>query len=269
MELTVAPQSYKPSDESLTRSLKAATVAMTRMVSLETELQGVLALDCANAPLIRQANRGADWDGTAESLARLNQHFAEKNLQAWVVDPLSMSLTQAQQTDAQSQGYRADTRQLLVIKEFKHDQAMNQELQVIPARAAYREVKAIYQRMAETDLASSGHDDLAIQLSSIMADRLDEPRLDLFLGRMGGKSVALGGVYTQGQMGVMVPIYVDPDMRGKRLGSTLLNHILEHAQRAQFQQVILDRSVGCYAIPMYEKAGFVLGPTYMRLLKND
>ncbi|MBL4701174.1 MAG: GNAT family N-acetyltransferase [Phycisphaeraceae bacterium] len=267
MELTVAPQSYQPSDESLIRTLKAATLAMTRMVSQETELQGVIALDCANAPLIRQANRGADWDGTAESLARLNQHFADQHLQALVVDPLSISLTDAQQVDAQSQGYRADTRQVLVIKEFKPYQSMNQDLQVIPARAAYREVKAIYQRMVETDFG--GSEALATQLSSIMADRLDEPRLDFFLGRMGGKSVALGGVYTQGQTGVIVPIYVDPQMRGKRLGLTLLDHILEHAQRAQFQQVILDRSVGCYAIPMYEKAGFVLGPTYMRLLKND
>ena len=265
MQLTVAPQSYQPSDESLVRALKAATVAMTRMVSEETELDGVIGLHCATAPLIRQANRGADWDGSPGSLTQLNEHFAARQLQAWVVDPLPMTLTDSQQADAQTQGYCVNKRQLLILKQFKHDQTINTDLQIIPARAAYREVKTIYQRMAQTDFDGA---ELSTQLSNVMTDRLDEPRLDLFLGRMDRKPVAVGGVYTQGQIGVMIPIYVDPDVRGKRVGMTLLNHLLQHAQRAQFQQVIVDRSPGCNAIPMYKKAGFTDGPTYMRLLKK-
>ena len=267
MELTIAPQSYMPSDESLVRALKASTVAMTQMVSQQTDLDGAIAFDRDDAPLIRQANRAADWDGKQQSLTHITEHFAAKNLDALVVDPQSQTLNQEQIDHAKTLGYQPDTRQILVIKKFIPYSAMNADLQVIPARAAYRDVKTIYQRMAQTDFG--GGDELGNQLANVMVDRLDEPRLDLLLGRMARKPVALAGVYTQGQIGVIVPVYVDPDMRGKRLGLTMLNHVLQMCLRAQLQQIIVDRSMGCYAIPMYQKAGFVTGPTYTRLLKND
>ncbi len=266
MELTVAPQSYRPSDDSLILALKQATIAMTRMVSEETTLDGAIAFTNPEAPLIRQANRAASWDGTPESLTHLIEHFQQQELNALVIDCEHASLDESQFQLASQNGYAADTRQLLVMAQFNAYDKMNTDLQVIPARAAYREVKTIYARMAQTDFG--GDPDLTRQLCDVMVNRLDEPRLDLFLGRMDRKPVALGGVYTQGQIGVLVPVYVDPDMRGKRLGITMLNHVLEHCARAQLQQVIVDRSPGCYAIPMYEKAGFVTGPKYMRLLKH-
>lgn len=267
MELTIAPQSYMPSDESLVRALKTSSMAMAQMVSQQTDLEGVIAFDRADAPLIRQANRAADWDGKPQSLVQLTEHFASKNLQSLVVDPLAQTLNQDPIDHAKTLGYHVDARQLLILKQFIPYAAMNTDLQVIPARAAYRDVKTIYQRMAQTDF--DGNDELANQLANVMVDRLDEPRLDLLLGRMDRKPVALAGVYTHGQIGVIVPVYVDPDMRGKRLGLTMLNHVLQMCLRAQLQQIIVDRSMRCYAIPMYQKAGFVLGPTYTRLLKHD
>jgi GNAT superfamily N-acetyltransferase len=267
MELTVAPQSYKPSDDSLIRALRDATAAMARVLSNETQLDGIIAFDREDAPLIRQANRATAWDGTPGSLNLLNEHYAAKQLTALVIDPIASALNDEQIQHAATLGYHADTRQLQVMHQFKPFGAMNEDLQVIPARASYREVRAIYRRMAQTDF--HGDETLASQLASVMVDRLDEPRLDLFLGRMDRKPVALGGVFTQAQTGVLVPIYVDPGMRGKRLGQTMLSHMLEHCLRAQLQQLIVDRSPGCYAIPMYQKAGFVAGPTHMRLLKHD
>lgn len=271
MELTVAPQSYRPSDDSLIRALKQATTAMLRVVSEQETLDGAIAFTRDDAPLIRQANRGMSWDpapgSTPGSLEALIEHFSEKQLDALVIDCVDAVLNEQQIEHAQSLGYHADTRQLLVMQQFEPNEAINMDLQVIPARAAYREVKTIYRRMAQTDFG--GDEALSQQLAAVMSDRLDEPRLDLFLGRMDRKPVALGGVFTQAQVGVLVPIYVDPDMRGKRLGPTMLEHVLEHCLRAQLQQLIVDRSPGCYAIPMYQKAGFSAGPTYMRLLKND
>lgn len=267
MELPISQQSYRPSDESLIHALKQATLAMSRMVSEETTLDGAIAMDNPDAPLIRIANRVASWDGDEHSLTNVLHHFDGKSLTPWVIDCTQSTLDATQIALAQSHGYHADTRQLLVMTQFKPYDAMNNELQVIPARAAYREVKTIYRRMAETDFG--GDESLASQLATVMTNRLDEPRLDLFLGRMAGQVVSLGGVYTQGQIGVLIPIYVDPDMRGRRLGLTMLTHVLEHCQRAQLQQLIVDRSPGCYAIPMYAKAGFVPGPSYMRLLKHD
>lgn len=266
MELTVAPQSYRPSDESLIHALKQANAAMSRMISTETALDGVIAFDRADAPLIRVANRGAFWDGMPESLNQLTEHFAAGQRDALVVDCIAPMLNELQIDNAQSLGYRADTRQLQVIKQFTPYSAMNADLQVIPARASYRDVKAIYRRMAVTDFG--GDDQLATQLADVMVDRLDEPRLDMFLGRMDSKTVSVCGVFTQAQVGVLIPVYVDPEMRGKRLGLTMLNHLLEHCLRAQLQQIVVDRSPGCYAIPMYAKAGFVTGPNYMRLIKH-
>lgn len=267
MKLTIAPQSYRPSDESLILARKEAITAMTRMVAQETALEGAIAFDNPEAPLIRQANRVASWDGKPDSFDAVVAHYADKQHDALVIDCIDPMLDKTQINHAMAQGYCLDTRQLFVMAQFKPYEAMNTNLQVIPARAAYREVKTIYHRMAETDFG--GDEQLASQLATVMMDRLDEPRLDVFLGRMDGKVVSLGGVYTQGQTGVLIPIYVDPDRRGNRLGSTLLTHVLEHCHRAQFQQIIVDRSPGCYAIPMYAKAGFVPGPSYMRLLKHD
>ncbi|HAI12197.1 MAG TPA: hypothetical protein DCM28_10870, partial [Phycisphaerales bacterium] len=142
MELTIAPQSYRPSDESLILALKQATLAMSQMVSEETTLDGVIALTNSDAPLIRQANRAASWDGSPESLSQLLEHFAQQQLNALVIDSIAPMLDETQINNAIKQGYRADTRQLLVMSKFKPYEAMNTDLQVIPARAAYREVKA-------------------------------------------------------------------------------------------------------------------------------
>ena len=188
MELTVAPQSYRPSDDSLILALKQATIAMTRMVSEETTLEGAIAFTNPDTPLIRQANRAASWDGSPQSLAHLIEHYQQQQLNALVIDCEHASLDESQVQLASQNGYTADTRQLLVMAQFNAYDKMNTDLQVIPARAAYREVKTIYARMAQTDFG--GDPDLAKQLCDVMVNRLDEPRLDLFLGRMDRKPVA-------------------------------------------------------------------------------
>ena len=97
---------------------------------------------------------------------------------------------------------------------------------------------------------------LARDYADTMIDQLDEPRLELFLGRLDGQPVGVAGVTTLGQIGVIYPAYTDNNHRGKGIAATLMSHTLDHCARALMDQIVIERSDNCPSIGFYESLGF-------------
>ncbi len=244
MKLPILPQHQTVDSQALIRAIKQTAVAMGRVASEEQNLQGATVFTRPDCPDIRVANFAAEFDGTEAALDMLRQR---KN--CLVIDPIEATLDPS----LKYEGYETVTKKVFSMRQYIEPDKIHRSLQIIPARAAYREVRELYQQMVSADLAS------------VMVDRLDEPRLELFIGRLNHKPVALAGFFCQGQVGVLVPAYVIPEARKQSLGVTMLVHALEHCLRAQLPQVILDRTEGCSSIPLYQRVGFCEVGSYQKL----
>lgn len=91
MELTIAPQSYRPSADALIRAIKRASVILARMVSQETSLAGATAFCNPARPGVRCGNHAAEVnlvDGASpdDVLAGIDAHFAGQGARCHVLD---------------------------------------------------------------------------------------------------------------------------------------------------------------------------------------
>jgi hypothetical protein len=121
--------------------------------------------------------------------------------------------------------------------------------------------------MARRRWGAGGDAGLAEDLARTMLDRLDEPRLELFLGRLGGRPVALAGVVNLGDVGVLVPACTESDPPADDVAPTILAHTLEHCARAGFRQVVLERHEDCPTIPFYAAMGFAESARHVRYVR--
>lgn len=271
MELPIAPQSYLPTAEALVRAVQRARAILARTAAEETALDGATAFTNPDRPGVRSLNFAADLqapggtDGQRVVTEVLNHfeprgspcHFLESAEAAWPA-PLEQA--------AHQHGFQASLKHVLLLSQYKAPARQNQGLQTVPARAAYRELPGFYRSMARHEFRAD--DRLAGDFAATMIDWLDEPRLELFLARLDNQPVGVAGVLTLGQIGVVSPAYTDPAARGQGVAATLMAHTLNHCARAQMEQIVLQRSDGCYSIRFYESLGFSRVASYTRLSRS-
>lgn len=263
MELPIAPESYRPSNAALSRALQRAALALGRVAGDEIAVTGASGVVNADRPSVRCCNFAAELQPSAAEpaaagalLDELEQAFKDAGARCLTVQcaddaaPSTPALAQA----LTERGWRPAARGLYLLTKYQPPARRNEQLQIIPARAAYKEMRALF--AAQATLEFAGDAAFAQAFSAAMIDRLDEPRLELMLGRMKGEPVITAGVMTLGEIGVIIPAWCHPDHRGGGVAGTLMSEVLDHCIRAQFKQVILDRSEGCPAIPFYQRLGF-------------
>ena len=272
MELPIAAESYQPLPEALCRAVKRARSIMAAAVAQRTQLDDAVVFTNSDRPKVRLANYAYEVRARADPqpvVAQISAHFEHQGAQcqAWEAD--QPQWPQRFATYLESLGFVPVTEVVFALQQYRPPSKFNQELQIIPARASYSEVRRLYETVAETELNAAGDLGAVRCLADAMVDRLDEPRFDLFLGRIGGRPVGIAGCVTLGNIGVIEPAYTDPDFRGRGIAATLIDHTLGHCQRAQFQQVIIQLIQGCYAIPFYESLGFAAAKSYVRYSSAD
>lgn len=267
MELPVAPQSYRPSADALVRAVKSANVMLARVVAKQSVLDGGTAFTNPDRPDVRSANWAAQINVPGDVGARLVldqilDHFRQQGVPCQVLDGAAADWPQALAQGIAALGYRPITKHVFCLADYQPPRKVNEQLQIIPARSLYGQLPRFYQSMARQGLGAP--EALAQQLTETFIDRLDEPRLDLFLGRIDKQPVASCGVITLGNIGVIHAAYTAPEHRGRGIAATLMAHVLDHCSRAQFEQVVLDRSEGCPSIPFYQRLGFRQVASYVK-----
>ena len=269
MELPIAPQQGQPSTAALVRAVRRSEAALARTASTETTLDGAVAFANPDRPGVRCVNFAAGLapaqHADADSLvAGIHEHFDAAGAPCHTLDAAAIDWPDALADVIRRRAYRPITRHVFLMTSYRPPEERGTGAQIIPARAAYRELTQLYDTMARLD--HHADDALAAQLIQTMIDRLDEPRLDLFLARLDRRPVAVAGVVSLGNMGVVSSAYADPAYRGRGLAKTLMTAVLDHCVRAQFEQVIVDRSDGCPSIPFYQSLGFERATSYTKYL---
>ena len=259
MELPIASHNAHRSAEALVRAIKRSDVILSRTIAEETQLDGATVFTNPERPQVHLANCAFDLsipdDSTAKAVVDpIMNHFQETGVHCHALQSASLDWSEELTQVLTALEYQTKTYHVLLLDAYMPPRETNSDLQIIPIRAAYSEARRIYDLQAKAE--SNADEALARELTNAHIDHLDEPRLEVFLGRLGGPPVAVAGVITLGNIGVIDPAFTDPDHRGSGLGRTLMAHVLEHCQRALFESVIVRRSDGCWSIPFYESLGF-------------
>jgi len=266
MELPISDTSYDLPYEALVRAVRRVAVALGRTGSEEVELDGAMCLISQARPRVRALNFAehlAVAEGETEDslLDRIEAAFAAKgsSCHAWCTDgawpdPLAAAL--------ERRGLRRIRRHVLCLDPGRVPPEADAGLQIIPVRAAYRDVRRFY--VAKAVEAHAADEPLAEALAGAWIDRLDEPRLEMNLVRCDGEIAVVAGVFSLGEIGVISPAYCAPAYRGRGVAAAAMTSVLEHCRRAQFKHVVVDRGDGCPAIRFYQRFGFSHVTSYDR-----
>lgn len=272
MKLPIASESYQPSADTLVRAVRRSEIVLARVCAEETILDGVTAYTHSDRVGVRCANFAAELQqvGDLDPVDVLNalfDHFAAQGTTCLTLAAADAKWPDGFAAPIEERGFKPRTRHVYRMGSYQPPKRINETLQIVPARSLYGELKPFYESMARRE---HGADDaLAKAYAATMIDRLDEPRLELFIARLEGKPVAVAGTCSLGDTGVIVPAWSDPDHRGQGIAGTLMAHVLDLCKRAQFEQVIIDRSEGCTSVGFYQSLGFAVIAQYVKYYRSN
>ena len=242
-------------------------MVLGRVVGEEAVLDTAVCVTNARCPGAACANFAADVavapDGAAEdTIDQITAHFEAQGVVCLALDCAADDWSHDLAEVALRRGYRPSKRLVYTLERFTPVATCAESVQIIPARAAYDELRQLSERALRADRGAD--DRLAAQLARMSTDRLDEPRLDAFLGRIEQQPAAVAGVLSLGQIGVIDAVLCHPAWRGRSIESAMMHHVFEHCRRALFECVVLERSEGCPTISLYESLGFKKAGDYVR-----
>lgn len=264
MELPIAATSSQNPADVLRRAVHRASIVFGRIAAEENAIEGAQCFTNPDRPNVRSANFAAELsaDGGAALLHEIDDHFACRNAVCHTILGPETDWPVTFQEALVQRGFQPVTRHVLRLERTHPIEHRQVNVQIIPARAAYKSLTGLYQRMAEHEHHADPR--LVTDLTATCIDRLDEHRLDLFVARVERDAACVAGVLCLGQIGLIDPAYCDPRLRGQGIATALMAHVLEHCRRAMFEHVIVDRSEGCPAIPFYESLGFTKAASYVK-----
>jgi len=267
MELPISKESYLPSNEALVRAIKRVGVILARTLTEEVSLDsGTLFADPGRFG-VRLASVAKDvrvpqGEAAGRAVEEICDHFTRAGLVCDSLDSVDQGWPEDLAIAITARGYTPAIHGVYRLEQYKPPSRIGSEVQVINARSVYGQLPDHLALFAREEY---GSDETSTPgYVRALTDYLDEPRLDLFVGRMNQRVVASAGVVTLGNIGVIYPAYVDPLARGKGVADILLDYLIDHCSRAQFEHVLLDRLERCPSLPFYESIGFKKITAYTR-----
>ncbi|MCH7702318.1 MAG: GNAT family N-acetyltransferase [Planctomycetes bacterium] len=128
----------------------------------------------------------------------------------------------------------------------------NSHVRILPARPMRDAFRATY-----VDASLAGPDN-PNQVADAALDRLDEAAMDMFVAVVDKKPVGRGGLFTVGDIGLIVDVAVLPEWRGQGVGTSVMRHLLALAQRLIPRIVCLDVDADDEALgALLTRCGFV------------
>lgn len=260
MELPISSQSYRPSPDALVRAIKRVKVILGRTTAEETQLDCATAFTNPHRPTIGKANfvvdvHLADNQSSTQSLDLIHQHFQNNGANCRSLSSIETHWPTELAEHIELRGYLPSQSSIYLLSEYKPPTRTNTDIQIIPGRSAYGQLRQLYREsgVERYELDGAAADDLA----ATYIDHLDEPRKEVFLGRIDGQAIGLVSLTTLGQIGVLNDVYTAKDFRKRGIARTLIAHAINHCQRALFEQVILEIMEDNHeARRVYQQLGF-------------
>ena len=261
MELPVAPASYQPTPDALLRAAKRVDVILARTIATETPLDAATAFISGDYPLVPMANFATDLTldinqaqrpghDPESLLSQLEVHFETNSARCVTLDSADPTWPPPVAQAIEHRGYRPIKRHLYQLKHAAASPRLP-SLQILPARSMYKPLLDWYRPLMASLYGRDADPEAVRQQAQAWIDLLDEPRYELFLGRVNGLCVATAGVVTLGQIGVLHGLHVhiaeqeidqglDGPINPDAIAKAMLGHVFDHCARAQFDTVIVE-----------------------------
>ncbi|HVT89796.1 MAG TPA: GNAT family N-acetyltransferase [Tepidisphaeraceae bacterium] len=223
-------------------------------------------LDCGTAWTNKELNRVfianrmmdvalADGISPAQAMQMVDEHFAAQGsaCRKWVMNPSAP----AEQTSPMvehlaASGFARLATQIMYLDRIPSTLPggpMQEQIQVIPARASFRHARALHESLVKGD-------DVAQRIEARML-HLDDPHYDALLALRQGQAVGMVGVLAMGEVGLITQMAVVEAFQRQGIGTMLLGRALEICARSLFKHVMLDvRPAEEHAHRLYERFGF-------------
>ncbi len=271
MDLPILPQSYQPSVASLVRAVRQGNLMLARMTAEETPLDGAIALTNPRRPEVHMANWAGEVHVPTGSLPEqvldaIEQHFASHGATCWALVGAAMEWPPALAAAIRQRGYAVPWHSQIwqyhrpALPPAARDATASPvpsntaAWQIIPARAAYAQIRTLYHAAA---LQYGKESQLVNDLVQSQIDHLDEPRFEMFIARKDGQVVGGAGIVACGPVGVIDNVFTHPDYRRQGIATALLDHVIEHGRRAMFESIVLECREGSEAESLYRRLSFV------------
>ena len=259
MKLPVVPTSYQPSTDVFVRAVKRVEAILARTVADETPLDTATVFISRRHPNVRFANYATELtleqnQGPDEIVEQILTPFKDAGVSCARLESAQMHWPDAWTKAIENHGYRPSSTNVYLLTQNHLPPPVDPGLQILPARAVYPQLRDWYRVMAaKTHHGPSSNGD---EYVNAMIDLLDEPRFELFLGRVDGRPVATAGVVSLGQIGVIKGLDILDEPQSDTIGRSLLAHVVEHCARAQFAQVIIELDGGDPDVDLVQSLGF-------------
>lgn len=259
VQLPVVSQNDPATADALIRAAKRAELILARTLAQETALDGCTALTNSNRPHVRLANFVTEVsltssDNPREFFERVTLHFQNSGTTCRSWRSAHPEWNKSLSDLLVSTGFIATPHTVYRLVAAPGIQSPRCDFQIIPARSAYGQLRALYAGRATQ--IYPGKEEAGREWVNAQIDLLDEPRFDLLMARRDGVPVGVSGVVTLGQIGVLHGLYVPVQADGEAVARTLLIHTLEHCAWSQFEQVIVDLAGHDPWVGVYESVGF-------------
>ncbi|MEX0776016.1 MAG: GNAT family N-acetyltransferase [Phycisphaeraceae bacterium] len=261
MELPVAPQQHQPDAATLVRAIRRADVILARTAAEETELSGATAYTNPARPGVHMANFAAEvrvpeGQTPQQVVDEVEEHFQHQGVLCHALVANDSAWSPALVQTLEARGYvRSGACDVCLLGRYVPPTIPLPPIQIIPARSLYPQLREFHRRAAREQ--EDADETLAEQLTQTRIDHLDEPRLEVFCGRIDQAIAGLVAIVTLGNIGVIDDVYTAPAFRGRGVATRLLDYAIDHCARAMFQSVILEvRQSDAPARRLYESLGF-------------
>ncbi len=274
MELHVAKQpGAKAGPDALVRAIKRGQAILSRMVATETYLDGATAYAAPSRPLVPHANIAMDLrippGSSAERVLNLlDAHFATHSVLCNRFESSEQVWPPALVAALQARGFHAVNQEVYLLSHYVPPVA-DPLVQIIPGRAAYGELQSLIAVHGRSSPANNH--EAADQIAQAVMDQLDDPRIDVFLGRRERKPVGAASLLTLGNIGVVLDLFaVHPGIAPEPdpVIATLATRLFDHCLRAQFEQVIIALPEGDPSLGRLLALGFKSVAGYVSLVRR-
>jgi hypothetical protein len=269
MELPVARHpGQKATPDALIRAIKRGEVILARMIAEEKYLDGATVFTSPQRAAVASANGAADLrlppgTGASTVLDNIDAWFSGQGVTCQWLDAAETVWPAELAAAIERRGFRAVAGGVMALADYTPP-AVDAALQVIPGRAAYRELRTIFEARSR----AAAHADPTL-CAAAMIDQLDESRVDVFLARRERRPVGVGILLTLGNIGIVLELFVAADDRRDPILRTLAARLLDHCQRAQFEQVIVRIDEGDPNLADFAALGFRTVTQYVRYVREN
>ena len=228
------------SEQLVARSLHAEAIydgALGETVHLDLGT-AIISPDLAEVDMgneMRDVQAPADGASVDEAIAGVERTFSERKARCLAWSFAGGVLDEAVAVALEKRGYHRHLTEVWSLKAPRTERA-RRDLTIIPGRASYGKIQELFRATGAAQHESAAR---AAQYTQAAVRCLDDSRVDAILALDGQSPVGVAYLVTAGEAGFIADLYVHPARQREKIGTTLVERVVELATRSRHRSLTL------------------------------